>query len=253
MDVYGQGCGLTEKEKTMTPNENLTTDEILAKLDRTSRKARTLSLVLTSLLLLILSIVAFATLQAARDLSASQREADEVALTVKGLREEEAEVKRKIEEAKKLSDNNPSCAEVGRALDRIDSSGEILPANITPTPAPSKIPIKINPPPTAQPRLPDNSPLTVYVQIADRSHRNPAKQAIQKIAGGNFKFPGIEFVERKISKTQVRYFHSEDKAKAEELVSRLDGADIPATLVFTSIKAPKHQLEIWFADAAFPQ
>jgi len=69
--------------------------------------------------------------------------------------------------------------------------------------------------------------------------------------------PGIEVLSFGPSKTEVRYFHLEDKAKAEDIAKRLTDLGLAATATDTQalaekIKArvPLGQLELWFAPGA---
>jgi len=231
----------------MLPNIDLTSDEILAKLDQTSKKTRTISIVLTLLLLLILVIIVFLTFKAAQNLTDLNTQAEEVSKTTQALRKEKAELEKTINEAKASIANNPNCVEAEKILDNADT--DIQPTKmVTPTTNPLKTP-NVTSSPTTTPVPSDTSPSTVYVQIVEKTQRDSAKKIIQALAGGNFKFPGIELVERKVAQTQVRYFREEDKTRANELVGKLIKQGIPATAV--SPYKTNSSLEIWFANDAF--
>lgn len=244
----------------MLPENNLTADEILAKLDKTSRKARIISLALTLLLLLILGIVVFLTYSTTKTV---RKELGDLGNTRANLQTEinalekdkEALINTRSKQANVIYasadciENNSNCAEAKKILANAGSGISANP-NPTATPFSQKTPNTANTTTNTQTSV-KNSSWTVYVQIAEERQRTAAKQIIQKINGGDFRFPGIELVERRIGKTQVRYFHKEDETKAQNLAEQLKSAKIEAATIFTNLKAPDNLLEIWFANDAF--
>lgn len=236
---------------------NLTTDEILAKLDQKSKIARTISLIITLVAVLILFSILFLTYRAKTALDDVNNELTNTQIQVNTERDRVISLRKDLGNAETeansvknvISNNelpaNQRIAEVKRILTIKNPSVEIT----TPTPLqnPQKTPNNANIPTNVESN-PNNSLMTVYVQITDESQRTPARELIQKLRGGKFKFPGIELVERKVTKTQIRYFYPEDEGKAKELADKLG---MQTNLVFTKLKAEKGLLEIWFSNETF--
>lgn len=233
----------------MILKEDLTTDEILAKLDQTSRKTRIISIALSSLLLLILGLISVVTFLQLRNYLNLQSGGDGGRETIDALRKENKELANALQQIKEsLSANEIEKAKNISANTNISSSLNPIP---TASPIINKTPNNANT--TANTQIPvNNSPSTVYVQITKEQQRSAAKQLIQNL-GGNFNFPGIELVDRQINKTEVRYFRRDDKEQADDLANQLNNSNILTTSVFTDLKAPDSLLKIWFSNDAFPQ
>lgn len=230
--------------------KNLSTEDVLTKLDQISKKGRIVSIALTAFLLAILAVIAILTYQAINEL--------------RGLNQQISDKNDQINKAQDvLSSENPcDNAKIENVKSILATSNTITAGTPKPTVAPTqtvapkpttaKTPIVANTPtnqtPTPGTSTPNNSKFEVYVQIPTESQRVSARELIDKVRSDKFQFPGIEFVDRKISKTQIIYFKPDDKTAAQELASKIGRK---AIIVYSNLKQKSGVLEVWFSNDAF--
>jgi hypothetical protein len=100
-------------------------------------------------------------------------------------------------------------------------------------------------------------PVRLYIQIRSDSDRPTAEQVQRLFSANDMTVPGIELVSVGPAASEIRYFHSTDKPKAEELAQKLKSAGIAtdakdasgfARLINSNV--PQKQLELWLAPGA---
>jgi len=101
-----------------------------------------------------------------------------------------------------------------------------------------------------------NLPVRIYVQIRSEADRSTGQQAQRMRAANGISVPGIEVVSFGPSATELRYFHSEDKARAEDIARQLTDlgvatkpTDTRALAEKTKARVPIGQLELWLAPS----
>src|SRR5262245_31015735 len=96
----------------------------------------------------------------------------------------------------------------------------------------------------------------VYFEISSEAQRDLAKRLSTALAAGGYSVPGIEVVDVPPDQTQVRFFHAEDKPRAEDLAKRLGAfglKDVRLHLITGQDRAPVKQLEVWISASQSPK
>jgi hypothetical protein len=235
-------------DSNMSQQTELTTDEILSKLDSNSRKARFISIGFTAASVVVLIVVLFLTYRATEKLNSindevAKREKDLIAIAdeqknrADGLKSVKDALTAEIQNIAQVQNSNKSCEEKKQATDKVLT--EV--SNVVDLNAPKTT---VNPTPSKDPggiRL-------VYIQIVDEAQRAEAKKVAQMLRAKGLNVPGIELVEKlkgKIPQTQVRYFNKSDENNATNLANQINIDNVK--IVFTPLSAPSGQMEIWFA------
>lgn len=237
----------------MLPQNDLSSDEILSKLDQTSKKARVVSIILTVAAVLILAVITFITALVFKEYSDLSKKRDEVKKDLDEAKTILDDYNIKIKEAEYLASLNSECTNIGNVLaakttiiDENDnptvSNTSLKNSSVTPTPTPKKVT-----PPN------NNSPSIVYIQIVDESQRPLAEKLKNSLQNEKFQFPGIENKKVNISQTQIRFFGEEDESRAKDLAQLLQDKGISARVLKITYKSdkPNLPLEIWFSNNAF--
>ena len=93
-------------------------------------------------------------------------------------------------------------------------------------------------------------PGRIYIHIPNKGLMNRAKQIEATLVGNGYQVPGIEVVSKILSKSQIRYFHVEDKAEAEKIMNLLlDQGNQLGVLSVAGYenKVRNRQFEIWIS------
>ena len=85
-----------------------------------------------------------------------------------------------------------------------------------------------------------------YIQYGDKSKKELALQAQQKLKNQSWIAPGIEKVDGDYKST-IRYFHDEDRFLANQANEALDGKFTLLRIFHFDKKVPKGQIEVWIA------
>lgn len=100
-------------------------------------------------------------------------------------------------------------------------------------------------------------PSRLYIQVTSAADRATAVQLQGLLSGNGLSVPGIEVVATGPSLSEVRYFHQEDRSRAEGIAKKMTQLGIPTVAKDTQALAklinasvPMGQMELWLASNA---
>ena len=231
-------------------NESLKIDEVLAKLDQSSRKARLISFAITILAITVASAVLIF-------LSSQIWNANNELTKINTLIESKKQEFNNTYDDPNLSlqQKIDKCRESLNELDPVATQ-----ANIAVTPTPTKIiPSKTLVPPTTPtvavtPVIKQTEKATIiYFQVVDRSRISKSRTLANVLIGTGL--PVADKTETrsdhkgKLRFTTVKFFNRQDETIAKDLAARLRSQNVEnVTFEFSPLKAQLGQLEVWFSD-----
>jgi len=217
----------------MTKEQAHSLDGFLETLEKRSRAARTISIVITMATIALCAVILFFVIRAISREQARLRD----------VQQQVAQAEAKRDEAKKQLDS---------VSERLDYYSTALSAALKQIPKDKQDTLLEKAARTTEATA--DSP-KVYLQILDNNQRPQAKLISDQLSQNNFRVQGIEWVRLPItiSKTQVRYFRQDYADQAKQIVSLLQRNGVSnATAVPMNLSAGTSQIEIWFSADAFP-
>ncbi|QBB69462.1 tetratricopeptide repeat protein [Pseudolysobacter antarcticus] len=94
----------------------------------------------------------------------------------------------------------------------------------------------------------------VFVQVSDHAPKETGQAAIQTLKALHYNVPDLQIVNLVPNTDEVRYFHDDDKARAEALALQLTTANLGKFNVkdfvgkTPGVTVPEKQFEVWFAN-----
>ena len=93
----------------------------------------------------------------------------------------------------------------------------------------------------------------LYLHITNETQRARAQDIANALQNSGYIVPGIQRVSTVLTKTDIRYFHKQDAAKADVIGTDLQRLGIavvrPRLMPGYETKVPRGQYEIWFANS----
>jgi hypothetical protein len=96
----------------------------------------------------------------------------------------------------------------------------------------------------------EDLPGRIYIHIPDQSRMNMARQMETLLAGRGYQVPGIEIIPQKVTSSQIRYFHENERSEAGKIKDFLGEQGYRINLSFIpgyETRVRSRQFEIWIA------